>query len=392
MRERSDELHERVRRFARQRLAATASSESGVEGESFEELACAIARFQADAIPGYARLIERRGSRLDSLETIPAVPVETFRMGRVAVHPPEEDVARFVTSGTTNEAAGVHCFRTLETYRELSLRWGHAALFSAWPGPKTVVAIAPVPSSPPTSSLGFMMQAFMERFDGRALKQDADGVPFEPLSGARWLVSLGGLDVSGLRRAAAVARARNEPLFVLATAFSLVALLDALEGDSLQAPSRTVVMQTGGFKGRTREIAPEKLRKGVARAFRISEGAVVGEYGMTELSSQLYEGTVPGAALSGPAGVYLEPPWLRVDPVDPATLRPVPPGEVGLARIVDLANVDSAVAILTQDLVRRTGPGIELLGRRKGAPPRGCSLPYEGLLTPGELDAPGSRP
>lgn len=379
---RSEHLHARVLRFARASLAARDGLPTNpADGaEDFERLACDIARFQAEHSPGYARLVERRGSQLDTLDSIPAVPVETFRLARVATHPAEDDVARFVTSGTTGSASGTHFFRSLATYRELALTWGERALFSAWPGPKTVVALAPVPTEPQTSSLGFMMQAFMERFDGRALKQNASGVPFDGRSGARWLVTLSGLDVEGLRRAAAVARARSEPLFVLATAFTLVALLDALEGDALHAPTRTVVMQTGGFKGRSREVAPDKLRAGVAAAFRVAETCVVGEYGMTELTSQLYEGTVPGAALDGPRGVYLEPPWLRVVPVDPATLRPVAPGEPGIARIVDLGNVDSAVVVLTQDVVRRSASGIELLGRSTGAPPRGCSLPFEGLV------------
>ncbi|MNC92239.1 hypothetical protein D3C83_86270 [compost metagenome] len=66
--------------------------------------------------------------------------------------------------------------------------------------------------------------------------------------------------------------------------------------------------------------------------------------------------------------------------VDPATLDPLPAGEVGLARFVDLGNVDSAVAIVTQDRVRVTMEGIELLGRQPGALPRGCSLAIEELV------------
>jgi hypothetical protein len=79
----------------------------------------------------------------------------------------------------------------------------------------------------------------------------------------------------------------------------------------------------------------------------------------------------------------LEPPWLRVSPVHPVSLEPVADGEVGLARFVDLANVDSAVAILTRDLVRRNDLGIELVGRAAGALPRGCSLAVEALLEAG---------
>ena len=97
---------------------------------------------------------------------------------------------------------------------------------------------------------------------------------------------------------------------------------------------------------------------------------------MTELSSQLYEATLRG----GEPGVYVEPPWVRAVPVDPQTLEPVADGQTGIARIVDLMNVDSAVAVLTADRVRRRGSGVELLGRAPGAPPRGCSLALEELL------------
>jgi hypothetical protein len=101
---------------------------------------------------------------------------------------------------------------------------------------------------------------------------------------------------------------------------------------------------------------------------------------MTELTSQLYEGCLPGTALDADRGIYLEPRWMRVIPVDPTTLQPVVDGTVGVGKILDLGNVDSAVAILTQDLVRRRDGGVELLGRSAGAPPRGCSLATESML------------
>jgi hypothetical protein len=78
--------------------------------------------------------------------------------------------------------------------------------------------------------------------------------------------------------------------------------------------------------------------------------------------------------------VYAEPPWARVVPVDPETLAPVGAGAVGLARVEDLANVDSAVVVLAQDRVRRVPGGVELLGRAPGAPPRGCSIAIDEML------------
>jgi hypothetical protein len=358
--ERSDELHERVRRFAR-----------GEPGEDFETLGLSIARFQAENSPGFARLVRARGSSLERLGDVPGVPCDAFRLARVAVHPPELDEVRFATSGTTGDP-GLHCMRTTRTYREVSLSWGGRALTSSWDGPSVVVALARPPGRPAMSSLGFMMRAMIEAFDGRPLDParefDADEV-------GRWLVDSDGVDVAGLSRATELACARGEPLLVLATAFALVALLDALNGRTLPAPERTIVMQTGGFKGRTREVAPDRLRADVARTFGIEPEQIVGEYGMTELTSQLYERRA--------SSIYLEPPWLRVVPVDPATLEPVPPGELGIARIVDLGNVDSAVVVIAEDLVRRAGGGIELHGRRSGAPARGCSLAVEALIARG---------
>jgi hypothetical protein len=216
----------------------------------------------------------------------------------------------------------------------------------------------------------------MQEFDGRGL----DGASFAPHDPNRWLVRAEGIDLTGLERACALAAQRAEPVLLLATSFALVGLLDALGGAERALPPGSVVMQTGGFKGRTREIAARELRTELARTFRIPEAAIVSEYGMTELSSQLYEGTLPGGALHAEAGLYLSPPWMRVSAVDPVSLSVLEPGEPGLARFVDLANVDSAVAIVTRDRVRQVEGGVQLLGREAGAPPRGCSLSIEALL------------
>jgi hypothetical protein len=363
--ETSDALHARVRDHAR-----------GERPHEFEALALEIARFQAEHAAGFARLVAARGSRLERLADVPGVPAETFRLARVAVHPPELDAARFETSGTTGDERGVHPFRTTATYEAVALAAGARALLGARRGPRVVVSLAAAPGETPTSSLGFMLALFQREWDGRSL---SDG-SFARERAARWLFGPDGVDLDGLEHAAKVALRRGEPLLVLATAFALVGLLDALGGRVLEAPGATAVMVTGGFKGRSREVSKDALRSDVARAFGVPETHVVAEYGMTELTSQLYEGTLPGAALAGPRDVLLEPPTLRVVPVDPLTLEAVPEGELGLARMIDLGNVDSAVVVQTEDLVRRVDGGIELLGRRPGATARGCSLAVEAWL------------
>lgn len=367
----SERLHARVRAFARERLDGASSS------EDFDSLAVEIAGYQARRVPGYARLVASRGGLGSAAEEIPAVPVDAFRLTRVAAHPAELDSVRFVTSGTTGAVPGVHALRTTATYRELCLAWGERALVTGQPGPRVVVALAAPPEGQHASSLAFMMSAFMEQWDGNPLSGTG---AFDAGAPSRFLLRPNGVDVAGLEYAASVALSRGQPLLVLATGFALVLLLDEVGDHTLNVPTTTVVMPTGGFKGRTREITKAELTLRVSHAFGIPEEQVVFEYGMTELSSQLYEGMLPGGKLSGDRGVYLPPPWLRVAPVDPETLRPVPPGDCGIARFTDLANVDSAVCIVTQDFVRRHGAGIELLGRRPGAPPRGCSLAVEEMV------------
>ncbi len=167
-------------------------------------------------------------------------------------------------------------------------------------------------------------------------------------------------------------------MLVLGTSFAFVHLVDSVGQDSFHLPRRSRVMQTGGYKGRSREVPPDVLRGDLARVFGLDLRSIVGEYGMTELSSQFYERTLYEA--DAPLGLYAEPPWARVLPVDPDTLAPVSEGAVGIAKIIDLANVDSAVAVLTQDQVRRVGDGFELLGRAPGATPRGCSIAIDELL------------
>ncbi len=369
--ETSNRLHERVQRFA-----------AGDANDTFSGLGLDIAQFQAAASEGFSRLVRARGATLSTLDDIPPVPSDAFRLARVATYVAELDAVRFFTSGTTGAERGTHAMRRTDTYEQLSLAYGRQALLGA-EGAAVVVALAPAPTDPPSSSLGYMMARFMEAFDGQALG-GAEST-FSSTSADRWLLGENGVNLAGLRRAAQVAGERRQPLLLLGTAFALVRLVDDLGAARLPLPAGSVVMQTGGFKGRTREVSMEELRAGVASALQLAPARVVGEYGMTELTSQLYEGTVAESALAArcPAarlGVYFEPPWLRVTPVDPVSLRPVAEGEAGLARFIDLGNVDSAISVVTQDLVRRVDGGIQLLGRQAGAPARGCSLAIEALL------------
>jgi hypothetical protein len=329
--------------------------------EPFDELAVDLARFQARHVPGYARLCAARGvdpMRMRSAGDAPAVPTDAFKVATVFAFPTEQACVTFRTSGTTVGARGAHPMRITSTYDAAALAFGRAVLAPDLESPTPVLVLGPSPQYAPDSSLAHMCATF-----ARAWGEGA------------WFLRDAELDVEGLRRRVAELDAQR-PAVVLATSLALARVIDLAA--SLPLPAGSRVMQTGGFKGRAREVDAAQLRRSVARLFAVDERHVVSEYGMTELSSQFWEGTLSQAAT--PPGVYLEPPWARVVPVHPETLAPVPHGEVGVARIEDLANVDSAFAVLAADLVRRVEGGLELLGRAPGAPPRGCSIAVDEML------------
>jgi hypothetical protein len=360
--EESDELHARVQAFIRNPAAGSAS---------FEELSLAIARYQVRNIPAFERLVRSHGGRLASLSDIPAVPAESFQLTRIAVHAPEHDQVRFLTSGTSSGSRGQHCMRRTDTYRLAALTWAEQLLVPEGHKDLLVVCLAPEPESQASSSLGFMMQAFLESFDCEA----------EPRRENRWLLSERGVDVAQLQLLLERAEQARRGVLLLATSFALAYLLEALNGRTLHFDGQLVMMQTGGFKGKSREFAPEELEQAIRRAFAGSELHFVSEYGMTELSSQLYDARVPGARIFTDTGWLLAPPWLYVSAVDPTSLQELSDGQPGLACFVDLANIDSALRILTEDRIIRRGQALKLLGRASKAPARGCSMGTEEIVT-----------
>jgi hypothetical protein len=355
----SDALHERALGFVRAFESQTAMP------ESFDALACDIARFQAKSIPGYSRLCDARGVRVSTLAAAgdaPAVPTEAFRVSRVASFPEADERATFRTSGTTLGLRGAHSMRKPSTYDAASLAFGRWALAPS--ARDAVLVLAPSPDELPDSSLSHMLGLFVSRF--------------APSAEPAFFIQGGILDIAGLDDRVARAMVEKKSVLLFGTSFAFVHLLDAVEGAGFRLPPGSRVMQTGGFKGKSREVDAATLRADLSRALSVDPRAIVGEYGMTELSSQFYEGTVADA--SAREGVYVEPPWARVVPVHPETLEPVGEGKDGLARIEDLMNVDSAFAVLAADRVRRVPGGFELRGRWPGAIPRGCSIAVDEML------------
>lgn len=315
------------------------------EGGAFEELAHALFTLQVATNEAYAALAD--GASPARVEDIPAVPVALFQSVPLMSFPASEAAFTFRTSGTTGAVRGVHRLRDTTLY-DLGA-WAH---FTACV-PNLPTQVASLCPSDADSSLGHMVGAFAARLGGAPLPLFEDGA----VRADAW---------EHLARLAA-----GGPLFLASTAFALDALLAA--PGRLDLDPRSVVMVTGGFKGRAVRLDAPGLY--AALPARLGAPRVVGEYGMTELSSQLWTDPVPAGEVPGP---FRAPPWLRVYTVDPTTGAPVD-GE-GLLRFVDLCNAHSVLAIETMDLGVVEGDRVTLRGRLQGAEARGCSMRAEDFL------------
>lgn len=303
-------------------------------------------------------------------EEIPAVPATAFKQLDLSSVPGEPE-AVFVTSGTTRggEVRGRHPVAELELYRDACVPWFARHLVPEGE-PLPILSLVPSREEAPASSLSTMMT-----FVAEALGAPGSGFFADPQTGVR---------ISELRQALQAAADGGGPVLLMGTAFAWVHWLEACarEGWRFRLPEGSRLMETGGFKGRSRAVPRDELYRELEARLGIPTARMVNEYGMTELLSQLYEPVLADSAPAASPGVRLHrpPPWLRVRALDPETLVPRPPGERGLLAFLDLANVGSVSAVLTEDLGTVQEEGVRVLGRAPGAEPRGCSLAMEELL------------
>ena len=353
-------------------------------------------------------------SRLRDWREIPAAPVAAFKELELTALPAEARTTVFHSSGTTGQKPSRH-FHHAESLRlyEASLRpwfWRHL-----WPegaggrGPVALrqIILTPSPAQVPHSSLVHMFATIAFAPDDAEKRPLAHGEVWSSAFRRQTLRQPGTLDLSTVGAAsgpppeggtpngkffgtvgtdgawcvdfAAVlaelraAAASGAPVMLLGTAFSFVHLLDHLATGEIRValPAGSRVLETGGYKGRSRTLPKGELHAEITRRLGVPTSHIVCEYGMSELSSQAYDTAVPAQA--GRARRFHFPPWARAVVVSPETGAEVGEGETGLLRIYDLANVWSALAVQTEDLGVRRGDGFELLGRAAEAEPRGCS-------------------
>jgi hypothetical protein len=234
--------------------------------------------------------------------------------------------------------------------------------------PIRLTALLPPPEFRPESSLVHMSGVLMKEWD--------DG------KGGFYASTDWALDLEGIEQALHSAAGDATPVLLFGTAFGFVHWLDEMAGRSLpNLPPGSVLMETGGYKGKSRDLPREELYRSLSERVGIPLGRIVNEYGMTEMLSQFYEPVLGGTAPSEVGGRWhVGPPWVRTRILDPGDLTPAPAGDQGLLCHYDLANLDSVSAILTEDWGVAVGGGFRVLGRLLDAEPRGCSLSMEELL------------
>jgi len=398
----------------------------------FDGLALELFSYQFEKNAIYRAICQQQGvapDRVASWREIPAVTTSAFKEVPLTCFSPQEAVVVFHTSGTTQKRAGKHYFRTLDFYRAAMLRSFAAYCLDQQPGstlrvnnetlhdslrdviseesfynseqqvemkkdssrmtfPFTVAKInkmrmfflGPTAEHFPSSSLGYMFSGLRDEFG-----DEKSAVFFSPQ----------GVEVDGFRTALEKASQENAPVFILGTALALLEAMEkfAQQGRKFKLPSGSRILDTGGYKGRHVEVTREDFQNRLCETFGVMREYLLNEYGMTELSSQFYASSLPGIPLRKerpndslhalrctPYVLHYMSPWVRVAAVDPETLKVLPEGEVGLLRIFDLANVDSVMAIQTEDLGRAWQDRIELVGRATGAELRGCSLLTEAIV------------
>jgi phenylacetate-coenzyme A ligase PaaK-like adenylate-forming protein len=310
--------------------------------EQFKTVALQVFRHQAANCEVYREFIKGLkidAAKVDAVEKIPFLPVEFFKSHKVISNTDAVEIT-FSSSGTTGITTSRHLVTDVSWYTEsfskaFQLFYGDIAQY-------TILALLPSYLEREGSSLIYMAEDL--------IKQSAD------VHSGFYLYNY-----QDLYHQLKAQQQNKKPTLLIGVTF---ALLDFVEQHSINFPE-LIVMETGGMKGKRKEMIREELHEALSKGFGVDN--IHSEYGMTELLSQGY---------SKGNGIFNTPPWMRVitrDTNDPVSL--IEGDKTGGVNIIDLANINSCAFIATQDLGRiYADSSFELLGRFDNADIRGCNL------------------
>ncbi len=334
--------------------------------DAFASAALDCFRHQYAACAPYRALCAARGATPEEVarwHDVPMVPATAFKHFDFHSGGGAPSEAVFRTSGTTRGAGrrGRHPVPRLSLYRAAALPPLAAALLPEG-GRIRMASLIPPPEEAPESSLSTMAGFAAERYG----------------STVEWLVDARGAWRPDAGRAFHALAEEGEPVLLLGTALAFLHALDSSEVRLPCLPEGSRIMETGGFKGARRSVSRQELHAALVERMGVEGRAIVNEYGMTELLSQLWEPVLTEGVES--AGWHRPAPWLRVRALDPMTLEPLPEGREGVLAFFDLANLGSVSHVLTEDIGSIVKGRVRLRGRAPGSEPRGCSRAMDELM------------
>lgn len=309
--------------------------------EEFEKIALNVFRFQYENIEVYQKFckyLNVNSSEVKSLEEIPFLPIQFFKSHKIiATNSIEETV--FTSSGTTGSITSKHYVGSLKLYETSFLK----AFKNQYGNPEdyTILALLPSYLEREGSSLIYMVEDLINKSNN-------------PKSGFYLY------ETDKLIEKLELLEQREQKTILIGVSY---ALLDLIEKRKFQLKN-TIVMETGGMKGRRKEMIKEELHQILKNGFGVEK--IHSEYGMTELLSQAY---------SVGDGVFSCPPWMKILTRDTEDALTYTIEKTGGINVIDLANLYSCSFIATQDLGKTfRDDTFEVIGRFDNSDVRGCNL------------------
>lgn len=312
------------------------------DDNNFNEFALEIFHYQLKNNLVYNSFVKNLSVNIEAVKhfsQIPFLPIELFKSHEIKTGNFKPEII-FSSSGTSGQTTSKHFVKDIDLYKESFLKTFQ--LFFGNPDQYTILALLPAYLDREGSSLIFMVDELIKKSNNPASGFFLDNQN----------------ELFGILKRL---KANNEKVILFGVSF---ALIDFAIDFPIDFPE-LIIIETGGMKGRRKEMVREELHSILKKGFGVNR--VYSEYGMTELLSQAY---------STGEGMYSAPPWMKVlirDMNDPLSL--LPDGKTGGINIIDLANIYSCSFIATQDLGRiNANEKFELLGRFDNSDARGCNL------------------
>ncbi len=313
---------------------------------SFEELALSVFRYQAKECEVYAKFLTGLSvlpETIKKVEEIPFLPIEFFKTQEVKTSETDKKAIIFTSSGTTGMVQSKHLVSDVSVYEKSYLKGFEIAYGNIQD--YCILALLPSYHERDGSSLIYMMEDLIKKSNHKE----------------------SGFYLNNYDELIAkinVLETRGQKTILIGVTY---ALLDLVDKQKLNLKN-TIIIETGGMKGKRKEMVREELHSTLYKGFGVDK--IHSEYGMTEILSQAY---------SKGDGVFNCPPWMKIlirDTNDPFTILPA--NKTGGINVIDLANINSCSFIATQDLGKlHNDNSFEVLGRFDNSDIRGCNLLVE---------------